>query len=132
LTVYLDSSAAAKLLLDETESEALTDYLDDLDVDDRLVSSVLLETELRRMGVRLGWEQSRVSEVLDQIDLVEPSRSLFTEAGLIPGANLRSLDALHVATALRIDASVVVAYDQRLLEAARVVGLATAAPGQVR
>jgi uncharacterized protein len=130
LTVYLDSSAAAKLLLDEAESEALTTYLDDLDVDERLVSSVLLETELRRMGVRVGWEQSLVSDVLDQIHLVEPNRSLFTEAGLLSGAHLRSLDALHVATALRIDASVVLTYDRRLQQAARDVGLATIAPGQ--
>ena len=131
MTIYLDASAAAKLLLDEAESEALTDYLDDLDVDDRLVSSVLLETELRRMGVRLGWEQSLVSDVLDQIHLVEPNRSLFTEAGLLPGAHLRSVDALHVATALRLDASIVVAYDRRLQQAARDVGLSTVAPGQV-
>jgi uncharacterized protein len=130
LTVYLDSSAAAKLLLDEAESEALTTYLDDLDVDERLVSSVLLETELRRMGVRVGWEQSLVSDVLDQIHLVEPNRSLFTEAGLLSGAHLRSLDALHVATALRLDASIVVAYDHRLQQAARDVGLSTVAPGQ--
>jgi predicted nucleic acid-binding protein len=132
LTVYLDSSAAAKLLLDEAESEALTTYLDDLDVDERLVSSVLLETELRRMGVRVGWEQSLVSDVLDQIHLVEPNRSLFTEAGLLSGANLRSLDALHVATALRLDARVVIAYDHRLQQSARDVGLVTAAPGQLR
>ena len=81
------------------------------------------------MGVRLGWEQSLVSEVLDQIHLVEPNRSLFTEAGLLPGLNLRSVDAVHVATALRLDASVVVAYDHRLQEAARAVGLAVIAPG---
>jgi len=129
LTVYLDSSAAAKLLLDEVESEALTAYLDDLDEDERLVSSVLLETELRRMGIRLGWEQFLVSEVLDQIHLIEPNRSLFAEAGLLPRAFLRSLDALHVATAHRMDVRVVVAYDRRLQQAARDVGLAVAAPG---
>lgn len=54
-----------------------------------------------------------MGELLARVALVEPQRSLFHEAGLLPGASLRSLDALHLATALRIDAAVVVAYDVR-------------------
>jgi predicted nucleic acid-binding protein len=128
VTVYLDTSAAAKLLVTENESDVLTAYLANQESADRPASSMLLETELRRFALRTGLAQSAVSDVLARIDLVEPDRSLFTEAGLIPGANLRSLDALHVATALRLDARVVVAYDDRLQQAARAVGLATAAP----
>ena len=131
MTVYLDTSAAAKRLIREIESEALADYLDDLDAEERLASSMLLETELRRFAMRLELSQTAVSNLLDRIDLVEPDRLLFTEAGLLPGEFLRSLDALHVATALRLDARVVVAYDHRLRHAARDVGLATVAPGQV-
>jgi predicted nucleic acid-binding protein len=130
--VYLETSAAVKRLAREAESEALADYLDHLDPDDRPASSILLETELRRFAVRTGVPQTAVSDLLAGIDLVEPDRSLFTEAGLLPGVNLRSLDALHVATALRLDASVLVAYDHRLQQAARDVGLTTAAPGQLR
>jgi predicted nucleic acid-binding protein len=89
---------------------------------------MLLETELRRFAVRTGVAQAAVSDLLAGIDLVEPDRLLLTEAGLLPGVNLRSLDALHVATALRLDASVLVAYDHRLQQAARDVGLATVAP----
>jgi uncharacterized protein len=128
VTVYLDTSAAAKLLVTEQESDVLTAYLANQESADRPASSMLLETELRRFALRIGLAQSAVSDVLARIDLVEPDRSLFTEAGLIPGANLRSLDALHVATALRLEARVVVAYEQRLQQAARAVGLATAAP----
>jgi predicted nucleic acid-binding protein len=128
--VYLDTSAAAKLLVEEFESEALEDYLAGLGPEDEPVSSALLETELRRFGVRFDLSQALISDLLDRVDLVEPDRSLFTEAGLLPGRSLRSLDALHVATALRVDASVVVAYDDCLHQAARAVGLATAAPGQ--
>src|ERR671916_1113875 len=128
--VYLDTSAAAKLLIRELESVALQDYLDHLLPDGVPVSSVLLETELRRFGVRYDLSQAALSDVLDRVDLVEPDRSLFAEAGLLPGPDLRSLDALHVATALRVDASVVVAYDHRLRRAARAVGLATTAPGK--
>jgi predicted nucleic acid-binding protein len=130
VTVYLDTSAAAKLLIRDPQSMALRDYLDHLGPDGGPVSSALLETELRRFGVRFDLSQAAISDLLDRVDLVEPDRSVFTEAGLLPGRSLRSLDALHVATALRVDASVVAAYDQRLLEAARAVGLATTAPGQ--
>ena len=129
MKVYLDTSAVGKLLLEEAESDAMLDYLDGLE--EEPASGMLLETELRRLAVRHDLDQSVVSDILGRIELVEPDRSLFTEAGLLPGANLRSLDALHVATALRLDASVVVAYDHRLQQAARAVGLAVAAPGQV-
>lgn len=128
MTVYIDTSAAAKRLVRETESQALADYLDHLDPAEQPASSMLLETELRRFATRLDLSQTAVSDLLDRIDLVEPDRSLFTEAGLLPGPTLRSLDALHLATALRIDASVVVAYDNKFQQAARAVGLATLAP----
>ena len=128
MTVYIDTSAAAKRLVRETESQALADYLDHLDPAEQPTSSMLLETELRRFATRLDLSQTAVSDLLDRIDLVEPDRSLFTEAGLLPGPRLRSLDALHLATALRIDASVVVAYDHKFQQAARAVGLATLAP----
>jgi uncharacterized protein len=128
LTVYLDTSAAAKLLANEAESDALTAYLDGSD--DRPASSMLLETELRRFALRTGLLQRAVSDLLEGVDLVEPDRPLFTEAGLLPGGTLRSLDALHVATALRIEASVVVAYDQRVLQVSRAVGLGVRSPGR--
>lgn len=130
MTIYLETSAAVKRLVREAESEVLADYLDQLHPDERPTSSMLLETELRRFAMRTGVPQTAVSNMLDGVDLVEPDRLLFTEAGLLPGPVLRSLDALHVATALRLDASTVVAYDHRLQEAARAVGLATIAPGQ--
>lgn len=128
MTVYLDTSAAAKLVVEEPESDALAAYLDDLGPEDDLLSSALLETELRRLGVRLDVAQSAITDVLTRVDLVEPDRALFLAAGLLPGTSLRSLDALHLATALRVDADLLVAYDRRLLEAAKSVGLATLSP----
>lgn len=130
MTTYLDSSAAAKLLVTEAESAALRQYIREVEPNE-VVSSALLETELRRFGLRVSLPQAAVSDLLDRVHLVEPERSLFTQAGLLPDPFLRSLDALHLATALRVDATVVVAYDHRLQEAARAVGLAVAAPGQV-
>lgn len=128
MTLYLDASAAAKLIVDEAESEALVTYLDGTAHEHELVSSALLETELRRLAVHLELDQSAVTEVLTRVDLVDPPRSLFHEAGLLPGTHLRSLDALHLATALRVDADAVVAYDARLLDAARSVGLVVRSP----
>jgi predicted nucleic acid-binding protein len=128
VTVYLDASAAAKLLVDEAESAALTTYLDAVSAEQGPVSSGLLETELRRLAVRLDLDQTAVTDLLARIDLVDPPRSMFHEAGLLPGTRLRSLDALHLATALRVDADTVVAYDVRLLEAAQSVGLGVHSP----
>jgi predicted nucleic acid-binding protein len=119
----MDTSAAAKLLVDEAESEALAAYLDRTADEQELVSSALLETELRRLAMRLQLDQSMVTDLLARVDLVDPPRSLFHEAGLLPGTHLRSLDAIHLATALRVDSETLVAYDARLLDAARFVGL---------
>lgn len=127
MTRYLDASAAAKLLVEEDDSAVLAGYLDEAD-DQPPMSSALLETELRRLAVREDLEQAAVSAVLARVALVEPDRSLFHQAGLLPGARLRSLDALHLATAVRLPDVVVVAYDHRLLESARAIGLAVVSP----
>ena len=123
MSLYLDTSAAAKLIVDEDESEALAAYIDSSMNEQELVSSAFLETELRRLGIRLEFDQSAVTDLLARVDLVDPPRSLFHEAGLLPGAHLRSLDALHLATALRVDCEFFLAYDKRLVDAARAVGL---------
>jgi predicted nucleic acid-binding protein len=129
LTAYIDSSAAAKLIAKEAESAALIAYLDQI-VDEavRLAASCLLETELRRLALRLDKPQSKVTEVLDRVALIEADRLLFLEAGLLPGKHLRSLDALHTATALRIEADEFLTYDARQAEAARSVGLRVTSP----
>jgi predicted nucleic acid-binding protein len=128
VTIYLDTSAAAKLLVEESESSRLAAFLDGIEAEEHIMSSALLETELRRFGTRMDLPQSAVTDLLTRVGLVEPDRSLFYEAGLLPGRHLRSLDALHLATAVRVDASAVVAYDHRLLEAARSLGLETMSP----
>ena len=128
MTVYLDTSAAAKLMVAEPESSDLANYLTRLDPEEPLVSSALLETELRRLAVRLDLEQGVVTGLLARIDLADPDRSLFHEAGLLPGGTLRSLDALHLATAVRVGVRLLVAYDRRLLDAAGGVGLEVFSP----
>lgn len=129
MIVYIETSAAAKLLFREVETDALKVWLDEVTGSGTpIYSSILLETELRRIAVREGAPQSAVSVVLEHFDVVELDRSVWTTAGLLPGANLRSLDALHVAVALRIGATVMVSYDARQISAARDAGLSTISP----
>ncbi|WP_336853526.1 type II toxin-antitoxin system VapC family toxin [Sinomonas albida] len=124
---YLDTSAALKLLVEEAESAALAAAIDTEEPD--LVACFLLETELRRTVHRdTGISQSDVSSFLDGVGLYELPVSLFQEAGLLGGRNLRSLDALHLAAAIRIGVEQVVTYDLRMADAARDLGLSVASP----
>lgn len=124
MTYYIDTSAAGKLLVDEAESTALTAWADR----QSLVSSQLLETELRRLAVRLALPQQDATAVLDRIALFGLPPSVFHEAGVLPGHGLRSLDALHVASALRLGVEGVATYDIRMADAASALGLTVVAP----
>jgi uncharacterized protein len=129
MRLYLDTSAAAKLLVVEHGSEAVAAFLDrSVDAGDVVGSSRLLETELRRMAIRLSIPQVHVTLLLERLDILVLDDGVFRDAGLLPGSSLRSLDALHVAAALRWGASTMVAYDERLAVASRAVGLDVVAP----
>lgn len=124
---YLDTSAAMKLIADEPESAALARTIDD--EQPHLVASLLLETELRRAVHRdPALSHGLVVELLDAVDLFELPPAIFTEAGLLPGANLRSVDALHLSAAIRLGVDRVATYDLRMTDAARDLGIAVVAP----
>lgn len=126
---YLDTSAASKLLLREAETDALKAQLDELHDGGLLVmGSSLLETELRRTATRTREPQSLVTDILDRLEMFELDQSVFRVAGLLPGEHLRSLDALHIAAALRVGADVMISYDLRQIDAARDAGLGTLSP----
>jgi predicted nucleic acid-binding protein len=127
--VYLDTSAAAKLLKREAESFQLREFCGRPDVE--LVGTDLLETELRRLAHREEIPGAAVSMVLDRVALHALTRSVYTQAGLLPGRNLRSLDALHISAALRLEVDVAVIYDLRMREGAVESGLRVLAPGDV-
>ena len=126
---YLDTSAAAKLLVDEIESDALAEWADDAVVE--LSSTNLLETELRRFAHRHKLPQSAVTQILDRVSLHDLPPSLYHEAGILPGRSLRSLDALHLVGAVRLSVRGVVTYDVRLAEAARTLGIGVLSPGVI-
>jgi len=127
--VYVEASAAAKLLIEEPESVALAARLEGWVAQGfAITSSLVLETELRRLAHRFAIAQERVSDLLDRFDVYEPDALTYRTAGLLPGAHLRSLDALHVAAALQGDCRTMVTYDLRQAEAGRAAGLRIEAP----
>lgn len=116
-----------KLLVAEAESDALVDEL--RREQSTLVACLLLETELRRVVAREPvLTQQAVTQLLRGVDLYELPPPLFAEAGLLPGAGLRSVDALHLAAAIRLEVESVITYDVRMVEAATLLGLDVLAP----
>ncbi|WP_273166117.1 type II toxin-antitoxin system VapC family toxin [Actinomyces israelii] len=115
------------MLVEQLESDALESWLDQ--TSDMLVSSDLLEVELRRLAVREGIDQTDVTRLLDGVSLAALDRAVYRSAGLLPMPYLRTLDALHLEAAMRLDAAAVLTYDRRLSKAARSVGLRVVAPG---
>jgi len=126
MRVFVDTSAAAKLLKEEAETPALKHWLDANEPD--LVAINVLETELRRMAIRDEIDQFLVTDILDGIGLEELSPADYRVAGLMQGKFLRSLDALHLQGAIKLDADAILAYDNRMTEAARAFGFRVSAP----
>ena len=131
MIVYVDTSAAMKLLIEEKESATLADHLQQRAEDgDTLVASLLLHTELHCAANRRPEhiEHEAVTEVLAAIALVDIENGDLTTAPLLPG-RLRSADAIHLATALRLNARAMVVYDTELSAASRTAGIETLGPG---
>jgi uncharacterized protein len=131
--VYVDTSAAMKLLVEEKESAELAAHLEQRREDgDTLVASLLLHTELNCAANRRPEhiEHEAVSSVLSAVALVDIENGDLTTAPLLPG-RLSSADAIHLAAALRINAIAMVAYDIELCAAARSAGLEALSPGRV-
>ncbi|PZG14342.1 VapC toxin family PIN domain ribonuclease [Micromonospora craterilacus] len=133
--IYLDSAAVIKLLRREQETEELVGWLNDRGTAS-LVSSALVEVEVPR-ALRRAAPQALVGvpTVLSRLYRIEIDATVRAAAGAYPEPMLRSLDAIHLATAeilaRQADADFIafVTYDRRLLEAAKGVGLPVASPG---
>lgn len=125
---YLDSSAIVKLVVREPESEALRAF-----VRKRIsIASALVRTEVIRAVQPHG--QAAVSAAraaLVPIRLVRITEGILDDAATLQPSSLRSPDAIHLATArlLGDELAEFVAYDKRLLDAARTTGFSTASPG---
>lgn len=129
--IYLDTSALLTLVKDEErEAPALRSFLRARS-EPRLVSSTLLAVEARR-GVLRNRPSGlpRVDLLLADVVMMGISDAVIESASRLPDRMLRSLDAIHLATALLIreDVEALLTYDDRLADAARAHGLAVASP----
>lgn len=123
---YLDSSAVVKLVVVEPETAALNGHLEARPV---RLSSALVRTEVIRAVRPHGPDAlQRAWAVLDRLDLLAVDRVVLDSAGMLDPSTLRSLDAIHLASALRLRTGELVTYDRRLAEAGRAVGLVSVTP----
>jgi predicted nucleic acid-binding protein len=130
--IYLDAAALVKLVRREAESQQLVDWLNE-QVDRIFVSSALVEVELPRALRRSEPALlTTAPSVLAQVSMYDVDETVRTTAAAYQDPWIRSLDAIHLATAEAIlgdDLSAFVTYDRRLLVAAAAIGLPVASPG---
>jgi predicted nucleic acid-binding protein len=125
--LYLDTSALVKLIFAETESAALDRFVGANGV----AASALSRVELRRVALRADPRQMRACEdLLASCFEVSLTPALLDHAGGVEPGSLRSLDAIHLASALVLgdELESFVAYDDRLLAAAQELELTTRSP----
>ena len=128
--IYLDTSATVKLIVAEEESQALINWLNE-HLDQNLVTSAVGSIELIRAAARVGSDAVALARnVASTIDTLVLTEAIAAAAAAIPPPELRTLDAIHLATAHahRRSLTAFCAYDRRLLEAAESQGLPTVSP----
>lgn len=129
--LYLDTSALYKLVIAEAESRALRHFLRTWPL---RATSELARTELmravRRATGATSPAETRARQLLERVDLLPISTPILELAGTLRPAMLRSLDAIHLASALALGNALagIVTYDERLAGAAHAAALAVHAP----
>lgn len=128
--VYLDSSAVVKLVVSEPESEALRRFL--AAHEERVASGLVRVEVLRALRRTHGGSRAtlrRAEQVLEGIALIAVDEPILRDAAAVGPDRLRSLDAVHLATALSLDElETLVTYDVRLGAAAVQAGVDVASP----
>ncbi|CAM2755527.1 type II toxin-antitoxin system VapC family toxin [Actinomyces slackii] len=130
--IYVDTSAALKLLINEPESSRLARWLQDAVLDECvLCSSLLLHTELHcACARRAALKTSVVDSLLAGIELVDLSRDHLLQASRAR-SGLRAADAIHLTVATMTGAQALVTYDHEMSRAAVAIGMRVYAPGSV-
>lgn len=134
--IYLDSAAVVKLVRQEEHSAELVVWLN-AHSDAPLVSSALVEVEVPR-ALRRSAPQALVGvpAAVGRLFRLEIDNTIRATAAAFAEPTLRSLDAIHLATAQVLtnesgsELLAFVTYDRRLLDSAKAAGLPTASPGQ--
>jgi predicted nucleic acid-binding protein len=129
--IYVDSCAVVKLLREEQHSAALATHLGTNPAE--IISSELTKVEVCRTLIRLHIRErtrENADHLLTRVAKL-PINAVLDIAADLDGATLRSLDALHVATARMLGPAVTefITYDKRLAKAATDAGLPLTMPG---
>ncbi|WP_299167193.1 type II toxin-antitoxin system VapC family toxin [uncultured Arthrobacter sp.] len=128
--IYVDTSALAKIIVPERESEQLRRFFGTTE-NDRLATSHLTVVELHRTALRhpqVALTQT-IASVLSHLNTTAMTQEIVNRAAALKPAALRALDAIHVATALEIRADLLVTYDRRMVEACQANNLEVVSPG---
>jgi uncharacterized protein len=130
VVIYLDTSALLKLVWVEDQSDALRAFLEGTG-HEPMVSSRILTIEIRRAVRRSAPDlMPRADLLVTQVGQLGLSHAVVESASRLPDPTLRSLDAIHVATALVLaeEVSAFVTYDKRLFATAQALRLPAVAP----
>jgi uncharacterized protein len=124
---YADASALVKLVVEEAESAVVFRWFVEVD---RVVTSRIGVVETIRASSRRVHNATYRDQVLDEVEIVEFDVAIARSAAALGPTALRTLDAIHLATAMALgpELDAFVTYDDRLAEAARVIGLPVARP----
>ena len=125
--VYLDASALVKLVIDEAGSDELRAFLA---VSAPPVTSCISAVEVPRALARRGFAGTSAAAALTQTGQRDVDREVITAAAALGPASLRSLDAIHLATAASISRQLgaLITYDQRMISEAQTLGLPVLSP----
>ena len=127
MLTYLDSSLALRSILDVPERDRVIDWIDRAQ-SDGLISSQLLRIEVVRVLRRDGRPLSDAAALFGKVRLVRLTQQVIVSAEAIE-SHIRTLDALHLATALEIGEPVLIAsHDNNMLSVARKLGFETVDP----
>ena len=127
VVAYVDASALVKLVVPEAESREMLRWYVEVD---RVVTSRIGVIETRRAAARFRHDADGLRSLLASVEVVELDARVADRAVAVAPTLLRSLDAVHVATALELGPTLdaFVTYDERLAAAAREAGLPVVRP----
>ena len=130
MTLYFDASALAKLVVDEPETDVLRAWIADRPEEPHVTNTVGA-VELQRLAARVSQEAlSTAIQLLARVDQLDLTPIALVRAAQLPPPEVRTLDALHIASASELsDLQAVVSYDRRMLVAAEGYGLPVESPG---